>query len=112
MSNKNSQAGYKSLTTFIFSTVIYDLTVLFCRDFSVFGRLREQMTQAARSCKSNIAEGYTFQSTELYIKLLGTSQGSVRELAEDYEDFLRQNNLGIWNKEEERVGAFWAIGRR
>ena len=109
MSNNNSQAGYKSLTTFVFSTVIYDLTVLFCRDFSVFGRLREQMTQAARSCKSNIAEGYTFQSTELYLKLLGTAQGSIRELGEDFEDFLRQNNLEIWSKEEGRVGGFRAF---
>lgn len=64
------------------------------------------MEQAARSCKSNIAEGYTFQSTELYIKLLGTAHGSVRELAEDYEDFLRQKNSEIWSKDDERIWAF------
>ena len=46
------------------------------------------MEQAGRSCKSNIAEGYTFQSLESYIKLLGTACGSAKELAEDFEDFL------------------------
>lgn len=49
------------------------------------------MTQAARSGKQNIVEGYELQSLEGYIRFLGIAKGSIRELEEDYEDFLRQS---------------------
>lgn len=61
------------------------------------------MEQAARSGKQNIAEGYTLQSLESYIKLLGVAQGSIKELGLDFEDFLRQNNFEIWDKNDERI---------
>lgn len=101
-----SQPGYKSLTTYILATVIYDLAVQFCHHFVSSLRQREQTEQAGRSGKSNIAEGYTFQSLETYIKLLGTAQGSVKEVGEDCEDFLRQRGLAIWPKDDPRVRAF------
>ncbi len=62
-------------------------------------RQRDQMTQAARSGKQNIVEGYTVESLESYIKLLGVARGSLFELLEDYQDFLRQHNLHIWPKD-------------
>lgn len=96
----DKEAGYKNLATYIFATVIYDLTVQFCRRFISSRRQTEQMEQAARSDKSNIAEGYTFQSLETYIKLLGTACGSAKELGEDCEDFLRQRNLSLWPKDD------------
>lgn len=37
------------------------------------------MEQAARSGKQNIAEGYTAQSLENYIKLVGVAEGSMKE---------------------------------
>lgn len=96
--------GYKYLASYILATVIYDLTVGFCRHFvNPKSRTTDQMTQAARSGKQNIAEGYTVQSLESYIKLCGVAEGSVKELAADYEDFLRQRNLRIWDKEDSRV---------
>lgn len=99
--------GYKRLATYIFATVIYDLTVEFCRRFvDKKSRTVDQMTQAARSGKQNIAEGYSVQSLESYIKLVGVAEGSVRELASDYEDFLRQRGLSIWPKEDSRVRGF------
>lgn len=99
--------GYKNLTTYILATIIYDLTTQFCQKF-LKGKRRqiEQMEQAARSGKQNIAEGYTFQSLESYIKLCGVAEGSIKELAADYEDFLRQRNLAIWGKDDPRVRAF------
>ncbi|MBI3385077.1 four helix bundle protein [Candidatus Gottesmanbacteria bacterium] len=103
---ENSNPGYKYLTTYILATVIYDLTVKFCAHFIASYRQKEQMTQAARSDKSNIAEGYTFQSTEGYLKLLGTACGSAQELVEDFEDFLRQRKLQIWSKDDPRVRNF------
>jgi restriction system protein len=103
---ETKRAGYKYLVTFIFATVIYDLTVEFCRRYIKSRRQTEQMEQAARSDKSNICEGYTFESLETYIKLLGTACGSAKELQEDFEDFLRQKGLAIWPKDDERVRGF------
>lgn len=56
------------------------------------------MRQAARSCKQNIVEGVTDSSVsmEMCIKLIGIAKGSLRELREDYSDFLRQNGLQTW----------------
>ena len=96
--------SYKKLASYILATVIFDLTVEFCRRWvDPKSRTTDQMTQAARSGKQNIAEGASVQSLESYIKLLGVTEGSQRELAADYEDFLRQRKLPIWDKEDERV---------
>lgn len=32
--------------------------------------------------------------------------GSFEELLADYEDFLRQNHLSIWRKDDQRIDAF------
>lgn len=51
--------GYKHLTTYVLATVIHDLTVQFCKHFlNRTYRTVDQMEQAARSGKQNIAEGY------------------------------------------------------
>lgn len=99
--------GYKNLNSYVLATVIYDLTVQFCKRFiSPYSRTNDQMEQAARSGKQNIAEGYTMQSLEGYIKLLGVAEGSIKELAADYEDFLRQKACTIWGKEDPRIRVF------
>lgn len=99
-----SQAGYKYLLTYQYASVIYDLTVEFC-DFYIDkkSRTHDQMTQAARSGKQNITEGYSFQSLKSYIKLLGVARGSLKELTEDFEDFLRQKGLRRWEKDDLKV---------
>jgi restriction system protein len=92
------------LSSYILATVIFDLTVEFCRRWiDPRSRTTDQMIQAARSGKQNIAEGASVQSLESYIKLLGVTEGSQRELAADYEDFLRQRDLPIWDKDDPRV---------
>lgn len=99
-----SQPGYKYLITYQYSSVIYDLTVEFCKMFiDPKSRTYDQMTQAARSAKQCIAEGSEFASLRSYIRLLGVSKGSLTELAEDYEDFLRQRSLKIWPKSDPRI---------
>ncbi len=107
MSHKpNSLAGYKYLLSYQYSSVIYDFTVEFCQKFIIgveFRRQRDQMIQAARSGKQNIVEGYELQSLENYIRFLGISKGSLKELLEDYEDFLRQHSLAIWPKDDPRM---------
>lgn len=96
--------GYKHLTTYILGTVIHDLTVKFCECWiNPKSRTYDQMEQAARSGKQNIAEGYTMQSLEGYIKLCGVAKGSIKELAVDFEDFLRQRVLKIYDKNDPKI---------
>lgn len=99
--------GYKYLATYILGTVIQDLTYKFIKRWiPSTSRTCDQMEQAARSGKQNIAEGYTFSSLQSYIKLLGVSEGSFKELSLDFEDFLRQRNLQIWDKNHPRIRVF------
>ncbi len=93
--------GYRELKSFQSSTVVYDLTVEFCNRFVSERRMRDQMVQAARSGRQNIAEGCqasgTSKKTEL--KLISVARASLEELLLDYEDFLRQRNFAQWDKE-------------
>lgn len=99
--------GYKKLASYILATVICDLSIEFIKRWiSPKSRTVDQMEQAARSGKQNIAEGYTVQSLESYIKLCGVAHGSFKELASDYEDFLRQHDHEIWDKTDPRVRVF------
>ena len=56
------------------------------------------MVQAARSGKQNIAEGMAdgVTSTEMELKLLNVARASLKELHEDYEDYLKAHGLTIW----------------
>lgn len=98
--------GYKSLIVYWLATDIYDLTVIFCnRHIDKKSRTTDQMIQAARSGKQNIVEGSLEPSVESNIKLTGVARASFGELLEDYKDYLRQNNLPIWSKDDNRVLA-------
>ncbi len=88
------------------SVIICDVTELFInRALPRGSRTIDQMRQAARSCKQNIVEGTgdSTVSAEMCIKLLGVARGSVRELLEDYGDFLRQRDLEIWTPGDPRT---------
>ncbi|MDO4310643.1 MAG: four helix bundle suffix domain-containing protein [Prevotella sp.] len=90
------------------SVIICDVTEMFInRALPRGSRTIDQMRQAARSCKQNIVEGASDStvSIEMCIKLLGVARGSVRELLEDYSDFLRQHDLEIWGKDDARTLA-------
>src|SRR5574342_777343 len=93
--------GYRKLRSFQSAQLVYDATVLFCERFvEKRSRTHDQMIQAARSGVQNIAEGSmasaTSKKTEL--KLTGVARASLEELLLDYEDFLRQRRLRIWDK--------------
>lgn len=91
--------GYKSLPFYQQSEIIYDFTVEFCQLYIDYkSRTKDQMIQAARSGKQNIAEGYLQKSSESRLKLLGVARGSLEELLNDYQDFLRQKGFAIWDK--------------
>lgn len=99
--------GYKRLASYILATVICDLTMEFVKRWvDPKSRTKDQMEQGARSGKQNIAEGYTVQSLETYIRLCGVAEGSMKELGADYEDFLRQKHLQTWDKNDPKVRVF------
>ena len=56
------------------------------------------MTQAARSTKQNIIEGYSDGQTsfEIELKLLGVARGSNQELLADFCDYLKAHGLVEW----------------
>lgn len=98
--------GYRKLRSFIVALAAYDGTVIFCNRFvDRRSRTHDQMVQAARSGVQNIAEGSlasgTSKKTEL--KLTGVARASLGELIRDYEDYLRQNRLDVWDKESPKV---------
>ena len=97
--------GYRKLKSFQVAQLVYDLTARFCdRYIDKRSRTRDQMVQAARSGVQNIAEGSqasgTSKKTEL--KLTNVARASLEELRLDYEDFLRQRGLPIWDRGDSR----------
>lgn len=99
---------YANWSVYQKSVIICDVTEMFIyRALPHGSRTIDQMRQAARSCKQNIVEGVSdgTVSAEMCIKLIGVARGSVRELGEDYADFLRQHKCEIWAKEDARTVA-------
>lgn len=93
---------YQTLYFYRKSDVLVQLTKTFCDRFlPKYGdRTVDQMVQAARSIKQNIAEGCTDGQTsvEVELKLLGIARGSNQELLEDYMDYLKHKHLSDWGK--------------
>ena len=97
--------GYRKLKSFQVAQLAYDVTVRFCdRYVRRASRTHDQMVQAARSGVQNIAEGSlasgTSKKTEL--KLTNVARASLEELRLDYEDFLRQRGLPLWERRDPR----------
>lgn len=107
-----AHGGYRNLLTYQKSEIISDGTVYFTkRFFRKYDRTVDQMVQAARSGKQNIAEASVASATskETEIKLTNIARASLEELQIDYEDFLRTRKLPIWEKESPLV-AFLSEG--
>lgn len=91
--------------------VVYDLTVRFCDKYiSRRSRTHDQMVQAARSGRQNIAEGSMASGTskKIELKLTGIAKASLEELRLDYEDYLRQHKLPLWDRNDARRCALIA----
>ncbi len=93
--------GYENLITFQKADIIFHGTKFFCNKYiSKFDRTFDQMVQAARSGKMNILEGSEASATskETEIKLTNVARASLKELREDYKDFIIFNKLTLWDK--------------
>jgi four helix bundle suffix protein len=94
--------GYQKLITYQRAEIIYDGTLYFTRRFLFKGdRTIDQMIQAARSGKQNIAEASMASGTskETEIKLTNVARASQEELLIDYRDFMRNRGITEWKKE-------------
>ena len=93
--------GFRNLKSYQMAEIVYDATVVFCdRWIGRRSRTHDQMVQAARSGKQNIAEGSMASGTskKFELKLVGVARASLEELLLDYHDFLRQRKLLLWQK--------------
>jgi four helix bundle suffix protein len=107
--------GYRKLRSFQVATIVYDATVAFCARFvDPRSRTVDQMVQAARSGRQNIAEGSRAAATssQTELRLIGVARASLDELLLDYEDFLRHRNLRLWTKDDPEARAVRVVGAR
>ncbi len=107
--------SYRSLVSFKKAEIVYDITYIFCERFLRRGdRTIDQMIQAARSGKQNIAEGSKAAATakETEIRLTNVARASLEELLIDYEDYLRVRGLRQWEKDSKEALYVRRLGSR
>jgi four helix bundle suffix protein len=107
--------NYQELLSYQKAEVVYDLTYRFCQRFLNKGdRTVDQMVQAARSGKQNIAEGSKAAGTskETEIKLTNVARASLEELLVDYQDFLRVRDSPLWEKDSKQARFVRHLGNK
>lgn len=109
-----ASGNYKSLLSYQKSDVIFQITYYFCNRFLSKGdRTIDQMIQAARSGKQNIIEGCAASATssKTEIKLVNVAKASLKELLEDYEDYLKTRGFRQWEKGSREFETMRQLGR-
>lgn len=107
--------GYRTLRSFQVTTIIYDATVSFCERFlDPRSRTIDQMVQAARSGRQNIAEGSRASATssQTELRLVSVARASLDELLLDDEDFLRQRRYRQWQKDDPEARAVRGLAQQ
>jgi four helix bundle suffix protein len=101
------KGNYRGLIVYQKAECIYDITFYFAHHYFVERKDRtiDQVVQAARSAKQNIAEGCAAASTsaETEIKLIGVARASMKETLEDFKDYLRTRHLEEWAVDDPRT---------
>ena len=114
MAKIRPSGGYRDLRSFQIATIIYDATYWFCERFlEPRSRMSDQMVQAARSGRQNIAEGSRASATssQTELRLTNVARASLEELLLDYEDFLRHRRLRKWAPDDPEALAVRRIGQ-
>ena len=110
-----AQNRWESLHFYQKADALYQLTFAFTQRFLTRGdRTVDQMVQAARSGKQNIVEGTAdgVTSSELELKPLNVARASIKELKEDYSDYLATRALPLWSAGHRRYDAMLAFCRQ
>ena len=122
--NESTGDKYKVMRTQVFweelyfyqkSVVLYQLTYIFIQRYLKRGdRTIDQMLQAARSGKQNIVEGSAdgVTSMEMELKLLNVARASLKELREDYEDYILSRKLTRWDVKHPRYDTMLKFCRK
>lgn len=106
--------NYKELLSYQKADAIFQLTYHFCHKYLAKGdRTIDQMVQAARSGKQNIIEGCAASATSAAteIKLVNVAKASLKELLEDFEDYLKTRNMRQWERGSAEYEAMRRLGR-
>jgi restriction system protein len=114
MKKLRPSGAYRSTASFQTATLIYDATVWFCEKFlDPRSRTVDQMVQAARSGRQNIAEGSRASATssQTELRLVNVARASLEELLLDYEDYLRHRRLPQWTPDSPEASAVRAMPR-
>ncbi|MCF8143014.1 MAG: four helix bundle suffix domain-containing protein [Deltaproteobacteria bacterium] len=107
--------GYRKTVSFQTATIIYDATYWFCEKYiDPLSRTVDQMVQAARSGRQNIAEGSRTSATSSHteLRLLNVARASFEELLLDFEDFLRHRRLALWAPNSAEAAAVRQVPQR
>lgn len=106
---------YRDLLSYRKAEILYDFTFRFCEKHLKRGdRTIDQMVQAARSGKQNIAEGCkaSVTSAETELKLINVARASLEELLLDYKDYLRVRDHPLWDKNSKEARYVRQLGRK
>ena len=110
-----TQVFWEELYFYQKSVVLYQLTYIFIQRYLKRGdRTIDQMLQAARSGKQNIVEGSAdgVTSMEMELKLLNVARASLKELREDYEDYITSRKLTRWGTKHPRYDTMLKFCRK
>lgn len=105
---------YRKRCSYQQAEAIYDKPYYFCQHYLHRGdRTIDQMIQAARSGKQNIAEGGAASATlkETEIKLVNGAKASLQELLIDDEDYCRTRNHHQWEDDSAEIKKMQQPGR-
>ena len=106
--------GCRKTASFQTATLIYDATYWFCEKFlDTRSRTVDQMVQAARSGRQNIAEGSrrAASSSQTELWLVNVARASLEELLPEYEDYLRHRRLPQWAPDSHEASEVRAVPR-
>ncbi len=112
MKKLRPSGGYRQTASFQTATIIYDATYWFCEKFlDPRSRTVDQMVQAARSGRQNIAEGSRASATssQTELRLVNVARASLEELLLDYEDYVRHRHLPLWAPDSPEAKAVRAV---
>ncbi len=115
MTKIRPSGGYRATASFQTATLIYDATYWFCKRFiDPHSRLTDQMVQAARSGRQNIAEGSRAAATssQTELRLLNVARASLEELLLDFEDYLRHRRFTQWPPDSQEARAVREVPQR
>ncbi len=111
-----SAPSYFWLNVWVLANIIELATQRFCDRFVDYHidpgrRLYDQMTQAARSIRANIAEGSGRHETsyETEMRLTDVARASSHELMGDYINYMMRHSMEAWPTDDRRFQSVMAL---